>query len=496
MAFRAVHAEWGTVFAHLPDLGCGQAWESVWKVKPSAPIVCAECRHPMYAKVSYSGLRFFAHAPHAPDCEIALQGESEAHHLLKLELASAARDAGGHAELEVRAPNGSWRADVLASDPAGTWRMALEAQLSPITAVDITARTERMREDGVTACWFSDRPCPPWLGTVPSLRLTTTDNGVLVAEGLVKFAQDGWAAAPQVPVADFLRWVFTGKVAPHAPRRHLFFPQRQLAQVWTAPQYAATEDVFLVEKEKRDRELEEQRARYMAKAAEKRAGIDAKNTVSRQAALELATAAERDARRLHRGLAGEQWQARLMRRPGVREAVEHLAREHKITATVGLSITDHRWAGGTPLIDEDGVPYAVFTPESGLVNGEAFRLLAGMLLLFTTVKDMKRFDRNTRSRSRRRVPVDGWKMQHTEVVPVSPPAEKSPPKVAEVRCRRAAGAAAGPCACLEPQLTAMISGQAHLAEPCERMTPAAAVYTASCRTCGGPYDKPWRRIRP
>lgn len=23
MAFRAVHAEWGTVFAHPPDLGCG-----------------------------------------------------------------------------------------------------------------------------------------------------------------------------------------------------------------------------------------------------------------------------------------------------------------------------------------------------------------------------------------------------------------------------------------------------------------------------------------
>lgn len=33
------------------------------------------------------------------DCEIARQGESEAHHLLKLELASAARDAGAHAEL-------------------------------------------------------------------------------------------------------------------------------------------------------------------------------------------------------------------------------------------------------------------------------------------------------------------------------------------------------------------------------------------------------------
>ncbi|MBT2407259.1 MULTISPECIES: hypothetical protein [unclassified Streptomyces] len=89
--------------------------------------------------------------------------------MAKLELASAARDAGAHAELEVRAPDGSWRADVLATDPGGAWRMALEAQLSPITAADITARTMRMREDGVASCWFSDRPRPPWLGTVPSL---------------------------------------------------------------------------------------------------------------------------------------------------------------------------------------------------------------------------------------------------------------------------------------------------------------------------------------
>ena len=33
MAFRAVHAQWATVFAHLPDLGCGQTWEAVWKVR-------------------------------------------------------------------------------------------------------------------------------------------------------------------------------------------------------------------------------------------------------------------------------------------------------------------------------------------------------------------------------------------------------------------------------------------------------------------------------
>lgn len=162
MAFRAVHAEWGTVFAHMPDLGCGRSWEAVWKVNPPAPLTCDECRHPMYAKTSRTGLQFFAHAPGAPTCALGL--ESVAHHLLKLELANAARDAGAHAELEAPGPNGTWRADVLATDPAGTWKTALEAQLAPITDTDITARTEKMRADGVTSIWFSDRPRPPWLG--------------------------------------------------------------------------------------------------------------------------------------------------------------------------------------------------------------------------------------------------------------------------------------------------------------------------------------------
>lgn len=58
MALRAVHAEWGTAFSHLPDLGCGQAWEAVWKVRPPAQIACAECRHPMHAKTSLPEARF------------------------------------------------------------------------------------------------------------------------------------------------------------------------------------------------------------------------------------------------------------------------------------------------------------------------------------------------------------------------------------------------------------------------------------------------------
>ncbi len=40
MTFGAVHQEWGTVFAHLPDLGCGRIWTEAWKARPLAPIVC------------------------------------------------------------------------------------------------------------------------------------------------------------------------------------------------------------------------------------------------------------------------------------------------------------------------------------------------------------------------------------------------------------------------------------------------------------------------
>src|SRR5437660_1261307 len=71
-----------------------------------------------------------------------------------------------------------------------TERLALEAQLSHVTDLEIIARTERMRAAGVSCCWFSDRPCPPWLGAVPSLRLgpAGAGQGLVVVEGLMRFA--------------------------------------------------------------------------------------------------------------------------------------------------------------------------------------------------------------------------------------------------------------------------------------------------------------------
>jgi hypothetical protein len=245
-------------------------------VRPLAPLTCDECHHLMYAKIR-GGTRFFAHAPNAPTCALAL--ETFAYHLLKLELLKAAQDAGAHAEMEARGPDGTWRADVLASDPGGTWRMALEAQLATITAADITARTERMRADGVPSIWFSDRPRPPWLGTVPSVRLSRPDDseGLVAAEGLMKF--DGYWQDVPAGLVEFLGWVFAGRIVPYRPRVCV---RDGPTTIWTAPRYIRAFDEYFAELERqaeRDRRrqapLMRQLERKRGKALQKNASIEA-----------------------------------------------------------------------------------------------------------------------------------------------------------------------------------------------------------------------------
>ncbi|MGV9454570.1 competence protein CoiA family protein [Streptomyces sp. NPDC003635] len=472
MAFRAVHADWGTVFAHLPDLGCGQGWEAVWKTRPPAPLTCAECGHAMCAKTSRAGLRFFAHTPGAPACALAL--ESVAHHLLKLELANAARDAGAHAELEARGPDGTWRADVLATDPAGAWAMALEAQLAPITEADLAARTEKMAADAVPAIWFSDRPRPPWLGTSPSARLERTEGArhLAIAEGLVKFTGSGWSSVP-ASLPQFLTWAFSGRIVTHAPRTPLLYPQRTLATVWTAPQYIAAETAHLEEEKRRRRIQEARMARQQAAKDKRREEIRARNALTRAKALAEATAAEQAARAQPPGTT---CQVARVFRPGVDRALAKLADEQGIVATVGFSTGDTRYAGGVPLVDEHGVPVAVFDPDPRRVRGEAFLLLAGLPLIFPSEAAQRRFENAANIKKKHR-PLDGYRTDYID----SPPAGEA----------RAWGGRS--CICNHPRLVAQIHNAQYPAEPSDHMGPATAVFRARCRACGGTYDKPWRR---
>lgn len=205
-------------------------------------------------------MRFFAHDPGAPRC--ALAGESMEHHLLKLQLATAIREAGWFAELEVRAPHGTWRADVMASSPDGARRIAWEAQLSAITEDEIRARTERFARDGVAVCWVATRP-RRWLGSVPSIRVTAPGtapdggpDGWEVAAGLARFSVQAcrrWCACSRghgdwesvtAPLGDFVSWVLAGRVAPYrapaAGRYRLRADGRPWQGHWSAPAYAAT----------------------------------------------------------------------------------------------------------------------------------------------------------------------------------------------------------------------------------------------------------------
>lgn len=166
MPLTAVYADAGVLDLTSDTVHDDVPWSALHRARPRPPLTCRECGHGLHAKVSRTGMRFFAHDAGAPMC--ALAGESLAHRLLKVELASAIRAAGWHAELEVAGDG--WRADVLATSPDGTVRMAWEAQLAAATIDELTERTATMTASGLRVCWITDKD-RPFIGHVPSVRI-------------------------------------------------------------------------------------------------------------------------------------------------------------------------------------------------------------------------------------------------------------------------------------------------------------------------------------
>lgn len=135
------------------DLTREEDWERVWRT--GIPMICRDCAGQVWAKRSHLGIRFMAHA-HASDC--ASGGESDAHNRLKRALADLAREQGWIADVEAMPgphDDEQWRADLLVTHPATSARVAVEVQLSPQTADDAKARTNRYSRDGITTLWVS-----------------------------------------------------------------------------------------------------------------------------------------------------------------------------------------------------------------------------------------------------------------------------------------------------------------------------------------------------
>ncbi|MFC5889592.1 competence protein CoiA family protein [Kitasatospora sp. CM 4170] len=361
-----MHAGRGRLDATQEDLGCGWAWSEVHRVRPRVPLACPECGHGVHGKVSSAGMRFFAHDRGSPTC--ALAQESMEHHLTKLQLAHAVRSAGWYAELEVRAPDGSWRADVMASSADGVRRMAWEAQLSPITRDELRERTTRYAADGVSVCWvtLSSRL---WVGAVPSVVASAPRPGSTerwsVGTGVGRFAivpcrkkcrcphgHGRWERV-NAPLEDFVAWVLGDRIVPH----RLLADDDDHRVLWTAPAYIGQAAAFAaVEREHQAKRTSEERRRRQERHAELTAARDWRSVMpmGRRFRLEAAAArwAETDSGR---------------------------------SACLGHEqIADPRWAGGLPVY-VSGHPYAILRPA---VDRTVWSELAGLVVL--TVGDDER----------------------------------------------------------------------------------------------------------
>ncbi|MFI1386328.1 competence protein CoiA family protein [Embleya sp. NPDC020886] len=365
--------------ATLPDLGCGRRWEEVHVARPRAPLTCPACAHGSHAKISPRGLRFFAHDPGAPCCRLA--EESLEHHLLKLELLTAVRDAGWFARLEVAASDGSWRADVLATSPDGTHRMAWEAQLSPIGVDAIRARTAKLARDDVTVCWVAPAPKPgtppaPWLDAVPAVEATPTDTDTTVTwtltHGLRRFAmcvdpapgaapRRWWEPVEGVPLSRFVGWVLKSTVTRHQGRGSRHAPTAPPPLWWTARHY------ITLEREAAEIEAHAEAAArdaLIAQAEARQAELDAESDRHR--------AAEEHARR-RKALADRagHWHAcSSARREQLTGAVHAWAEREQLRVQVVFGAVAPHWAGGVAVLDgASGAPVATLTPARGLLDG-------------------------------------------------------------------------------------------------------------------------------
>ncbi|TRW17968.1 competence protein CoiA [Glacieibacterium frigidum] len=117
-------------------------------------------------KRSALGLQFFAHVGRG-GCTTG--DESPEHLALKQIAVDAARAHGWHAETEVAADDGTWRADVLAT--RGRARVAVEVQWSPQDDAETLRRQAQYAAAGVRGLWLFRQRRFPVSADLPAVRV-------------------------------------------------------------------------------------------------------------------------------------------------------------------------------------------------------------------------------------------------------------------------------------------------------------------------------------
>ena len=406
----AQHADVGVLDATMEPLGIGLPWSAIHRARPRPPLSCRECGHGLHAKISPRGLKFFAHDPAAPEC--SLIGETIAHRLLKVQLASSIRDAGWFAELELA--GAGWRADVLATSPDGARQMAWEAQLAQITVEDLRARTARMQESGVSVCWVTDRP-RPWIGMVQSIQVAPPEereDPTEVVGGLGVFkpswcenrrrcryrfggpcaGHGNWAAPSGVGLAEFVDGVLRGAVRPHeVPDRHSWSSPSPTRSVWTTRPHVLAEHEQLLATEQR-REQDEASARIAKKEREQH-----------QAAI----------------------LAKLARQQALTPPAVALVRQ-EAQGYVGVRDAAPEWAMGVPLFVHDQ-PQGVISPVLSRVKGQPRDNLRGLTLFVASPSELRALTRAC------------WPGQRIVLFEVDIPDKPEPPAFKKPRRRKKSG---------------------------------------------------------
>lgn len=202
-----------------------ETWSAIHRSSPRAPLTCRSCGASMQAKVSSTGLRFFAHDRREATCPSA--GESPAHRHLKKTLAKLARKAGAHTVVEAEpSPDdrGGWRADVLVIAPDGR-RIAFEAQLAAMTTAVGLDRTGRYSADDIETVWFTTKHAP-WLFSLPGVKVDEVEGTLLATRGCAQIKDKTWSTRSDVPLHRLVDGLIVGRVRAYG-LDYLIEPLRQ-----------------------------------------------------------------------------------------------------------------------------------------------------------------------------------------------------------------------------------------------------------------------------